>query len=155
GETSTYSASFGATALYGMVLERDALGRVTTKSETIGGATHVISYSYDGSGRVVEVRQDGGVTESYAYDPNGNRLSGTYDAQDRLTLYGGATYANSAAGERTTKTLAGQTTAYRYDSLGNLTGATLADGQRIDYVLDGTNRRVGRRVNGTLRQGWL
>ena len=45
-------------------------------------------------------KQNGGVTATYSYDANGNRLSksgpginetGTYDAQDRMLSYGGAT----------------------------------------------------------------
>ena len=31
----------------------------------------------------------------------------------------------------------------------------LPDGRVITYVIDGQNRRVGKRVNGTLVQGWL
>jgi RHS repeat-associated protein len=39
--------------------------------------------------------------------------------------------------------------------LGNLLAVTLPDGTNIDYVIDGQNRRIGRRVNGTLERGWL
>jgi RHS repeat-associated protein len=31
----------------------------------------------------------------------------------------------------------------------------LPDGTQIEYVVDGRNRRVGRKVNGVLTQGWL
>jgi len=31
----------------------------------------------------------------------------------------------------------------------------LADGAAIDYVIDGRNRRVGKKVDGTLDKGWL
>lgn len=50
---------------------------------------------------------------SYAYDSNGNRLektspqgteTGTYDAQDRLLTYAGASYDYTANGELTRKT---------------------------------------------------
>ncbi len=32
---------------------------------------------------------------------------------------------------------------------------TLPDGTRIDYVIDGLNRRIGKKVNGSLVQGFL
>jgi hypothetical protein len=31
----------------------------------------------------------------------------------------------------------------------------LPSGSSIDYVIDGQNRRVGKKVNGTLTQGFL
>jgi YD repeat-containing protein len=52
-------------------------------------------------------------------------------------------------------TQGGQTVSYDYDEFGNLRGVTLADGIRIDYVLDGQSRRIGKKVNGTLVQGFL
>jgi len=101
-------------------------------------------------------------TATYTYDSNGNRLSGpglstppTYDAQDRLLQYGGTTYTYTANGELLTRTTGALTTTYQYDVLGNLTSATLLDGTHIAYVIDGHNRRVGKKVNGVLTQGFL
>jgi hypothetical protein len=31
----------------------------------------------------------------------------------------------------------------------------LPDGRAIDYVVDGAGRRVGKKINGVLVQGWL
>jgi hypothetical protein len=42
-----------------------------------------------------------------------------------------------------------------YDLLGALTRATLPDGTVIDYLIDPSGRRVGRKVNGVLQQGFL
>ena len=159
-----YSVSRGGSEMYAMDVNRDALGRIASKTETLGGATHVFSYTYDLAGRLTEVRQDGLLTDSYVYDANGNRLSSsgsggtvnaTYDAQDRLSQYGTATFTQTPNGERQSKTLAGQATTYRYDSLGNLSGVALPAGLQIDYVLDGSHRRVGKQINGTLVQGFL
>lgn len=47
------------------------------------------------------------------------------------------------------------TTTYEYDVFGKLRGVVLPDGTEIEYVIDGQNRRVGKRVNGTLVQGFL
>jgi hypothetical protein len=39
--------------------------------------------------------------------------------------------------------------------LGNLRKVTLPGGTTIDYVIDGQNRRIGKKLNGTLVQGLL
>jgi RHS repeat-associated protein len=106
------------------------------------------------------VRQNGTVINTYTYDSNGNRLSknsttAIYDAQDRLTSYGTNTYSYTANGELTSKVNGAQTTSYQYDVLGNLVGATLPSGTNLNYIVDGQQRRIGKRVNGTLTQGFL
>ena len=110
------------------------------------------------------MQKNGAVVASYGYDLNSNRTSrttpegtvaGTYDAQDRVLAYGGATYSYTANGELATKTTPAGTTTYRYDVVGNLLSVTLPNGTKLDYVIDGRNRRVGKKVNGTLVQGFL
>jgi RHS repeat-associated protein len=39
--------------------------------------------------------------------------------------------------------------------MGNLRNVVLADGRTIEYVIDGQNRRVAKKVDGTLVAGWL
>src|SRR5437588_11034586 len=46
-------------------------------------------------------------------------------------------------------------TTYAYDSLGNLRHVALSNGTNIDYVIDGQNRRIGKKVNGALVEGFL
>jgi RHS repeat-associated protein len=46
-------------------------------------------------------------------------------------------------------------TEYQYDELGNLLSVQKPDGTVIDYVIDGANRRIGKKVNGSLTKGWL
>jgi RHS repeat-associated protein len=164
GELGSVSASSSGSALYSYTLTRDALGRVTGKSETAQGTTSSYAYGYDDAGRLTSVSNAGAVVESYSYDDNGNRLSGTnsagsatgtYDAQDRMTAYGAATYTYGPSGDLRTRTAGGQTTTYSYDSLGNLMGVWLPDGRVIEYVVDGLNRRVGKKVNGAVVEGFL
>ncbi len=141
--------------------ERDKLGRITRKTETIQGETHVWDYAYDLSDRLVEVTQDGVTTASYQYDSNGNRTHvngqpvATYDSQDRLLTYNGASYTYTENGELLTKTRNGATSTYDYDVLGNLRKVVLPGGVTIEYLIDGQNRRIGKKVNGVLVQGFL
>ncbi len=162
GEMATYSAVYNATGLYSTQYTRDAIGRITEKAETIGGVTTTFTYSYDTPGRLKEVKQNGTITATYTYDSNGNRLSGpglntppTYDAQDRLTQYGSTTYTYTANGELLTKSVGGQTMTYTYDELSNLLRVTFPSGSPIDYVIDGQNRRIGKKLGGNLVQGFL
>jgi RHS repeat-associated protein len=164
GTPASYTASHAGSPIYSEEYTRDALGRLIRKTVTTGGATRTFTYGYDLAGRLVEVREDGVLAAGYTYDANGNRLSradalGTvhagYDAQDRLVEHGATTYAYTPNGELRSKTAGGQTATYRYDGLGNLAGVTLPDGTQIEYVLEGQSRRVGKRVNGALVQGFL
>ena len=81
----------------------------------------VIDYAYDTAGRLTDVFVGGAPRWHYEYDANSNRIafdnfvtnestSGTYDAQDRLLAYGGATFTYTANGELLTKTDAGLVT---------------------------------------------
>ncbi len=165
GELTTYAASHGATSLYATAFTRDALGRVSQEVETVEGMTHTYAYTYDSAGRLAEVRTDGVATESYGYDLNGNRVSGTntrgadlpasYDAQDRVLSYGSFTYAFTAAGELASRSEGGQATTYAYDVLGNLLQVGLPDGRSVSYVVDGLGRRIGKEADGALTRGFL
>ena len=140
---------------------RDDLGRITSKTETVGGVTTTYGYGYDTAGRLTSVSENGVTTATYDYDSNGNRthvngvLVASYDTQDRLTSYNTASYGYTANGELLTKTDSGAITQYDYDVLGNLRHVTLPDTTTIDYLIDGRNRRIGKQVNGTLVQGFL
>jgi len=85
----------------------------------------------------------------------GDAQIATYDEQDRLLSYQGATYGHTANGERQSKIVSGVTTTYEYDELGNLLKVTLPGNVVIDYVIAGQNRRIDKKVNGALTQGFL
>ena len=74
---------------------------------------------------------------------------------DRMTQYGGNSYQYTTNGELRSKTGNSGMTLYDYDVLGNLKDVTLANGTRIEYVVDGAGRRIGKKVNGNLVQGFL
>lgn len=163
GELIGYTASVNSAAVYSVKFTRDADGKVTAKTETIGSTINTYSYSYDAAGRLTTATKNS-ATDSYAYDSNSNRLSattpagtssGTYDAQDRLLTYGEASYTYTANGELAMQTVGIQKTTYTYDVLGNLIAATLPNGTNIGYLVDAENHRVGKQMNGVLETGFL
>jgi RHS repeat-associated protein len=162
GEPVNYSAKASATLALSTQFTRDKLGRIAQNVETVGGVVHTYDYGYGLAGRLEQVKQDGLVTASYTYDGNGNRLTGpsvldtaTYDDQDRLLSYAGSTYDYTASGELKTKTTGALITIYDYDVLGNLKRVILPGGATIDYIIDGQNHRIGKKVGGTFVQGFL
>ncbi|WP_395847176.1 RHS repeat-associated core domain-containing protein [Cystobacter fuscus] len=166
GEVHTLSAVFRNTMLYSLSLDRDVAGRIISKTEVANGVTHEWGYSYDTVGRLHTVTLDGEPYASYGYDANSNRtslsrrgvlLTATYDAQDRLQTFGSSTYTfgvNGALQQRLRPPEAAPTQ-YAYDALGALTHVQLPNGTQLDYVVDASNRRVGKRLNGTLIQAFL
>ena len=100
----------------------------------------------------------------FEYDANGNREEeaisgdeGAYDDQDRLLSYGDFEYAYGENGELESKvsTVNSDTTDYVYDVRGSLLSVTLPDTTLIEYIVDGQGRRVGKKVDGVLEQGFL
>ena len=164
GELSEMSAEVSGTPIYTTTYTRDKLGRITTKVEMIEGETKTYDYAYDTAGRLDTVTIDGILEADYDYDLNGNRLAkttpggtetGTYDDQDRMLTYAGASYTYSPNGEMMAKTEGSDVTSFGYDTFGNLLGVDLPDATAIDYVVDAKNRRIGRKVDGALTQGLL
>lgn len=171
GELASLRALHGSQLVYAEFLdapgeERDALGRIVTRTETLPSGTHVWRYSYDARGRLEQVLLDDELYEHLTYDPNGNRLqretptetlTATLDAQDRLLTYGPYAYTYTAHGELRTKTdtRTAQTTTYSYDARGNLARVDLPTGDVIEYVTDGLNRRVAKKKNGVIQKRWL
>jgi RHS repeat-associated protein len=164
GAASSYSLKFGSNPLYSYSLVRDAVGRITDKVETVDGTTTTYSYARDPAGHLQQVKIDGTVVATYAWDSNGNRLSvttpggttaATYGADDRLTSFGTTTYAFGLAGDLQTKTEGTDTTTYHYDAFGNLLTVQRPAKALIEYVIDGGGRRVGKKVAGVLQRGWL
>jgi RHS repeat-associated protein len=165
GEIASYNASYAGQSVYSYTLKRDVGGRISGKTETIGGSTTHWAYAYDAAGRLNAVQRNGLRVATYTYDGNSNRLaattlplggvSATHDGQDRLLTYGAASFAYTASGELRTRTLGGDVTSFDYDPLGNLRSVQLPDGRRIDYVVDAESRRVGKLVNGARAAGYL
>jgi YD repeat-containing protein len=172
GELARQTASFNGSPLVDIIydeagFERDALGRIVRKTETILGVTKVYEYRYDALRRLDQVKIDGVVDEEFTYDGNGNRLtyfklgvgtvSATYDDQDRLLTYGTWTFTYTANGELETKTntATSDTWLFQYDALGNLVSVGLPNGDLVEYLVDGMGRRVGKKKNEVLLKQWI
>lgn len=164
GQVSTYTALLNGSPMFAEHYTRDAAGRITAIDETIGDSTTARAFGYDDAGRLASVKKDGVSVATYTFDVNSNRLthvtnagteSGTYDDQDRVTSYNGFTFNYTPNGEIASKTSSNGTTAYRYDSFGNLIGVTLPNGHVIDYILDARSRRIAKKVDGVITQKFL
>ena len=137
-----------------------------------GADDYFYTYTYDEAGRLTVVA-DGTNAVHYDLDANGNRLRravmaigtttptseefGDYDVQGRLTQYDGKTYVYTPRGTLSTITEGSAVTTFTYDLLGNLRTVAFSNPSlpSIEYVVDGENRRVGKKVNGTLRKAWI
>lgn len=174
GEPEAYEARVAGETLYRVEFARDRLGRITEKHETVSNAATVFNYTYDLAGRLSQVHQDGILISEYTFDSNSNRIGwqrngvaddclpdgnvvGTYDVQDRMLSYGRCTFTYTDAGELRTKTRTDTSavTNYSYDDFGNLRRVELPNGDLVEYLIDGRNRRVGKKVNGIVVQRLL
>lgn len=164
GAIVSQSSSAGGTPFFNLQLTRDALGRISQKIETVSGTTDTYVYTYSTAGRLTGVTKNGAAVEAYAYDTNGNRTSatisgvasvGTYDAQDRVVQYGAGTYVYDGAGDLNSVTDGGGARNYAYDQRGNLLSVALPGAVNIAYVVDGKDRRIGRKLNGALVKGFV
>ncbi|WP_395789238.1 RHS repeat-associated core domain-containing protein [Aquimonas sp.] len=185
-ETTAYSASYGGDTVFQASYGRDRLGRIDTRSENAGGVSFADTYAYALSGRLDTVHRGGALASDYGFDDNGNRtthrigpasplrgqgwpclgalpagadvtVSGSYDAQDRMSAYGTCTYEYTRNGELTRRvdSATNSTTEYDYDEFGNLRRVVLPDTRVITYHIDGLNRRVGKTINGVRQWGLL
>jgi RHS repeat-associated protein len=165
----TLAPGFGTgtgSTVYSEQLVRDNLGRITQSTQFIVNTAHTYNYTYDSAGRLASVTVDGAPFTSYVYDQNGNivlkhtpsgDLIGSVDDQDRLLSFGNRAYTYNANGEVTQvlNTTAGLAYQLGYNSDGALVHVQTPQGAVVDYVIDGLGRRVGRKLNGALQEGYL
>ena len=148
---TVYNATTPSSAIHATNLTYDTIGRIYTKSSTEYGLPITnATYTYDTAGRL---QSDG--TTSWGYDSRGNRTQrngvtiASYDLQDRLKTYNGATFTNDANGNRTGRTQSGATTTYTYDAFNNLKSVSVPSLYfTVFYDIDGLGRRVGRHRTG-------
>ena len=149
GRWSQTKESVGGAEAYRCDLTRNEVGQVVRKVEQLGGDQTVHEYAYDVDGRLAEVRTDGAVTETYAYDARGNRLSvqkagqpavnAEFDVCDAITSQGPTSYLYDRVGSLVKR----GNEAFQRSPFGELLRADLASGV-VSYQYDGYGRRVLR-----------
>ena len=110
----------GTSTIDGDAYTLDAGGNRTAKTDYLAGVTS--NYTYDKIYELTQVMQGTNTTESYSYDPVGNRL----------TSLGVASYSYNNSNELTSSSQGG----YTYDSNGN----TLTDAAGRSYAWDFENQ---------------
>ncbi|MGB8589861.1 MAG: RHS repeat-associated core domain-containing protein [Candidatus Acidiferrales bacterium] len=107
------------------------------------------NYSYDAIYELTGVTQGSNTTESYSYDPVGNRLSSlgvssyTNNSSNELTSDSNASYTFDANDNTTSKTASSNTTSYAWDYENRLTSVTLPNsGGTVTFKYDPFGRRI-------------
>jgi RHS repeat-associated protein len=139
-----------ASTIDGAVYTVDAAGNRTSKADQVAGVTS--NYSYDAIYELTQVTQGAHTTESYTYDPVGNRLSSLglspyqYNASNEMVSTPNALYVYDNNGNLTSETTSTGTTSYAWDFENRLTQVTLPNsggsvtlkyepfGQRIEEI---------------------
>jgi RHS repeat-associated protein len=130
-------------ASYGL----DSAGNRTSKTDYYAGATS--SYAYDAIYELTGVTQGTNTTESYTYDPVGNRLSSlgvspySVNVSNQLSSTPNATYTYDSNGNTLTKVVGSNTTSYTWDFENRLTSVTLpGSGGTVTFKYDPFGRRI-------------
>lgn len=160
GEPIGLEVEYGGLPIARFNWTRDRLGRVTEISEMLQGEAREIAYGYDEAGRLAAIVRDG-FASTMGHDTAGNltgmngQVIAEYDEAGRLVAYGAERFQYDHSGSLALRSGPEGSVRYEYDPLGNLLRAEVADGRRIEYVVDARNRRVGRRIDGVFAQGFL
>jgi RHS repeat-associated protein len=145
GELLSRTSAKAGVTLDAVAYTYDTAGRRDSRTDAAGLHT----YTYDAADRLTRAVHPTGFgigTESFAYDPAGNRTSGgaTYDPADRLLADATFTYTYDAEGNLAAKTVraTGATTHYAFDALHELRSVTAPDGSITTYRYDALGRRT-------------
>ena len=125
----------------------DSAGNRTAKTDRLAAVTS--NYTYDAIYQLTQVTQANNTTESYSYDPVGNRTASlgvssyTTNASNELTATSNASYTYDSNGNTLTKTVGSNTTTYAWDYENRLTSVTLpGSGGTVSFKYDLFGRRI-------------
>ena len=143
---SVTHALSGAT-LDGVVYTVDNAGNRLTRAPQPSGTAS--TYGYDNIYELQSVTQGGSTTESYTYDPVGNRLtslgssSWSYNTSNELTSRPSYSYTYDMNGNTQTTVGPSGTTMYNWDFENRLTSVTLpGSGGTVSFAYDPFGRRI-------------
>ncbi|MCP4136470.1 MAG: hypothetical protein GY754_36210 [bacterium] len=168
-ENSGENFSVNGTALSSYSLTYDDNGKISAKTETIGGVTSNYSYSYDDIGQLLTVSKDSTLIEEHRYNTDGTRsyemntprgIAGrtrTYSSEDYLESITGenTNYTYDLDGFLTQKTVGTENTVYEYSSRGELLSVQLPDGRLVEYDHDPMGRRIAKKIDGAIVEKYL
>ncbi|WP_220812374.1 RHS repeat-associated core domain-containing protein [Pseudomonas paralcaligenes] len=119
----------------------NSFGQVETADGPRTDVNDVTTYSYDSQGRLTQVANAlGHITQLYDFDSYGNPQT-VVDANNVTTSL---TY--TAQGWLASASVAGSTTSFEHDAVGQITKVTRGDGSWLEYTWDGA-RRLTRITN--------
>ena len=131
----------------GATYSLDNAGNRTAKTDQRTAVT--TNYGYDQIYELLSATQGGNTTESYTYDPVGNRLSSlglspyNYNTSSELTSTPSATYGYDLNGNAVTKNDSTGITTYAWDFENRLTSVTLpGTGGTVSFKYDPFGRRI-------------
>jgi RHS repeat-associated protein len=137
----------GAGTIDGATYTVDSAANRTAKTDQRVPATS--NYTYDAIYELTQVTQAVATTESYSYDPVGNRTASlgvssyTNNSSNELTATPGVTYTYDSNGNTLTKTDSTGTTSYTWDFENRLTSLTLPGaGGTVTFKYDPMGRRI-------------
>ena len=137
----------GGSTIDGATYTVDAGGNRTSKTDQLAGVQS--NYTYDALYQLTQVTQGANTTESYSYDPVGNRLSSlgvspySYNNSNEQTATPSATYTYDYNGNTLSKTDVNGTSVYTWNFENELASATPpSTNGTVTYRYDPFGRRI-------------
>lgn len=143
----------GGSTIDGASYTVDSTGNRTAKTDQLAAVTS--NYTYDAIYQLLSATQGGSTSESYTYNPVGNRTASlgvssyTTNASNELTATSNASYTYDSNGNTLTKTVGSDTTSYTWDFENRLTSVTLpGSGGTVSFKYDPFGRRIYKSPSG-------
>jgi RHS repeat-associated protein len=133
-------------------------------ASTISSVDGTSNYSYDSTNQLTGASHTAQTNEAYSYDANGNRTSGgtVTGVNNQLLSDGTYSYQYDGEGNRTKRTeiATGKVTEYVWDYRNRLASVLFKDAggivtKTIDYIYDGNNQRIGKRIDGAVVERYV
>ena len=151
----------GASTVASFDYSYDAADKLASTVSSVDGAS---SYSYDATNQLTGASHSSQTNEAYSYDSNGNRTSGgsVTSANNQLLNDGTYSYTYDDEGNRTRRTeiATSKVTEYVWDYRNRLASVLFKDAlgsvtKTIDYLYDGNNQRIGKRIDGAVTERYV